>query len=174
MSGIRITQLPEKLTAPEQGDFFVIDDGLTAQKVDFDTLAASVVETYETTLAGETQTVKGAIDALEADKEEVDTNGVYLHPSNNRAWYIKKHGFVHVWGNPGNLSFYSDQWSNLGVTLPTGYRPTGLVYAPCIFGNNGETPGLIRVGTDGVMQCYVGTTISSKLVVFNFMYAVAS
>jgi hypothetical protein len=108
MSGIRITQLPEKITAPEQGDFFVVDDGTAAEKVDFNTMAAGVVESYETTLAGETQTVKDAIDGQATDFTALKTDvGSLLAVAN-----------IEITGTMANASRFGD------VTAPTvsGYK----------------------------------------------------
>lgn len=168
MSGIRITQLPEKLTAPEQGDFFVIDDGTTAQKVDFDTLAASVLEAYDgSILGGSAQSVQDAINGREA----VDTNGTYTTLSSG-IYYIKKHGLVNITAFATGKTLSAHVWLLLG-TLPTGYRPIGTVYGSAIIGNNAQYPGLIRVDTDGKVEAYTHTAVTSNLVLFNITYAVA-
>ena len=166
MSGIRITQLPEKLTAPEQGDFFVIDDGTTAQKVDFDTLAASVLEAYDgSTLGGSAQSVQDAIDGREA----VDTNATYTTSSNIN--YIKKHGYVNVWAFATGQTLSANTWVTL-TTLPADYRPSVMVYGCATIGNSAQYPGLIRVGTDGKVEAYTHTAVTNNLVVFNITYAV--
>ena len=167
MSGIRITQLPEKLTAPEQGDFFVIDDGTTAQKLDFDTLAASVLESYDgSTLGGSAQSVQDAINGREA----VDTNGTYTSSSGIK--YIKKHGLVSVWTFATGKTLSAHTWLTL-TTLPSGYRPTEMVYGSATIGNNAQYPGLVRVGTDGKVEAYTHTAVTNNLVVFNITFAVA-
>lgn len=168
MSGIRITQLPEKLVAPEQGDFFVIDDGTTAQKLDFDTLAASVLESYDgSTLGGSAQSVQDAIDGREA----VDTNGTYTTLSSG-VYYIKKHGWVNLTAFATGKTLSAHVWLLLG-TLPTGFRPTGTVYGSATIGNNAQYPGLIRVDTDGKVEAYTHTAVTSNLVSFNITFAVA-
>ena len=179
--GIKIINLPDFSGLPENGDYFVVTDGTITAKLNYNLLAQAIIEQYAgSELAGSEQTVQDALtqiinqSAIDlATKEDIDTSGSYEKPPNARAWYIKKHGFVHIWGSPTNLSFYANQWSNLGVTLPVGYRPTGAVSAPCIFGNQGQYVGLIRVAADGTVQCFCNTTISSQLIVFNFMFAVA-
>lgn len=168
MSGIRITQLPEKITAPEQGDFFVIDDGTTAQKVDFDTLAASVLESYDgSTLGGSAQSVQDAINGREA----VDTNGTYTTLSSG-IYYIKKHGLVSITAFATGKTLSAHVWLLLG-TLPTGFRPTGTVYGSATIGNNAQYPGLIRVDTGGKVEAYTHTAVTSNLVSFNITFAVA-
>ena len=65
MAGVRINALPEKVTPSDTGDWYVFDDGTTAQRIDFDTLAASVIESYAgTELDGTNQDLKTAINAL--------------------------------------------------------------------------------------------------------------
>lgn len=169
MSGIRITQLPEKLTAPEQGDFFVIDDGTTAQKVDFDTLAGAVIEAYDgSTLGGTAQSVQDAIDGREA----VDTNDTYTTLSSG-IYYIKKHGFVQTFAYKTGTTLSANTWVLVG-TLPTGYRPSTTVYGSTTLGNSGQLSAYVRVQSDGGIYLYTGTAMSSGLMVFNIIFAVAS
>lgn len=168
MAGIRINQLPEKLTAPEQGDFFVIDDGTAAQKVDFDTLAASVLESYDgSTLGGTAQSVQDAINGREA----VDTNGTYTNLVTG-VYYIKKHGFVNITAYKTSTSLTANTWNLIG-TLPTGYRPSRSIHSGTVIGNSGNIPALVRVQTDGTIHMYTSTAINSALIVFNITFAVA-
>lgn len=172
MAGIRITQLPEKLTAPEQGDFFVLDDGTTAQKVDFDTLAGAVIEAYDgATLAGTAQSVQSAFNSINSNKESVDTNGAYTTLTSG-IYYIKKHGFVNVFAHKTGITLSARSWTDV-ATLPVGYRPSTTIYAATVLGNNGAVPAYVRVHSGGGIGLYASESISSQLVIFNVTFAVA-
>lgn len=178
--GVKIINLPEFSGLPEDGDYFAVTDGQVTAKLNYKLLAQAIIEGYEgSELAGSEQSIQNALSEIVnqttanlATKEDIDNNGEYTGIS-NKAMYIKKHGFVHFWGSPTNVSLSTAQWTNLGVTMPEGYRPPRTISAPCIFGNQGQYAGLIRVAADGTVQCFCLSAITNQLAVFNLMYAVA-
>ena len=150
-----------------------------ALKINYNALAKAIIEQYTgSTLIGSAQSVQDAFTAVVAQsatdlatKENIDTNGTYTTLTSG-VYYIKKHGWVNITAFAQGKTLAQHTWYTLG-TLPTGYRPTGTVYGSATIGNNAQYPGLVRVETDGKVEAYTHTAVTSNLVAFNITFAVA-
>lgn len=141
MSGIRITQLPEKTSALDTGDFFVTDDGTAAEKVDFDTFAESIIETYnDSSLGGTAQTVKDALDTTmselftlkSATCNFVSPFALYGQSSGGSTTVYKWGKLVFLRGIATPVtSIAGSQTGTVMFTLPSGYRPKDQCYTLC-------------------------------------------
>lgn len=62
---MRISNLSNKSGNPSSSDYFVLDDGTTVTKIDYNKLAKAIIENYAgSTVAGSAQSVKAALDSL--------------------------------------------------------------------------------------------------------------
>lgn len=138
MAGVRINALPEKVTPSDTGDWYVLDDGTNAQKIDFDTLAASVIESYAgTELDGVSQDLKTAINALytalAAATTPATATGSYAtgftnYTTGSVPTFVKVGRVVMVYGQAKPTSTITGGSTNVQMfTIPAGYRPAGRV-----------------------------------------------
>lgn len=62
---MRISNLSNKSGNPSSSDYFVLDDGTTVTKIDYNKLAKAIIENYAgSNIAGSAQTLKAALDSL--------------------------------------------------------------------------------------------------------------
>lgn len=138
MAGVRINALPEKVTPSDTGDWYVLDDGTTAQKIDFDTLAASVIENYAgTELDGTNQDLKTAINALysalaaavaPATTTSSYETGFTNYTTGSVPTFVKVGRVVMVYGQAKPTSTIQGGTTGYQMfSIPAGYRPASRV-----------------------------------------------
>ena len=138
MAGVRINALPEKVTPSDTGDWYVLDDGTNAQKIDFDTLAASVIESYAgTELDGVSQDLKTAINALYTALTAATTpatttssyeTGFTNYTTGSVPTFVKIGRVVMLSGQAKPTSTITGGTTQLQMfAIPTGYKPASRV-----------------------------------------------
>lgn len=138
MAGVRINALPEKVTPSDTGDWYVLDDGTNAQRIDFDTLAASVIESYAgTELDGTDQDLKTAINALYTALAAATTpatttssyeTGFTNYTTGSVPTFIKIGRVVMLSGQAKPTSTIQGGTTALQMfAIPAGYRPASRV-----------------------------------------------
>ena len=85
--------------------------------------------------------------------------------------YKKNGGNVTVCGSSsGQVTLPTNAWANLG-TLPVGYRPLSeIIFTAMLRGNN--QPAMARVGTDGVVSIYNGTSTAQNYWIYNVTFPI--
>lgn len=124
--GVQIHALPEALTVAG-GEYFVKDNGSVTEKIDYDTLAAAIIEQFAgSTIGGSAQTLKNAIDTLTStvttmqameDLTSQVTTSTYV---NNVALY--RFGRVYYLRFAITASMPASSWTTL-LSLPADYTP---------------------------------------------------
>ena len=138
MAGVRINALPEKVVPSDTGDWYVLDDGTTAQRIDFDTLAKSIIESYDgTELDGVSQDLKTAINALYSALAAATTpasatgsyeTGFTNYTTGSVPTFVKVGRVVMVYGQAKPTSTITGGTTNVKMfTIPAGYRPASPV-----------------------------------------------
>lgn len=138
MAGVRINALPEKVVPSDTGDWYVLDDGTTAQRIDFDTLAKSIIESYDgTELDGVSQDLKTAINALYTALAAATTpatatssyeTGFTNYTTGSVPTFVKVGRVVMVYGQAKPTSTITGGTTNVKMfTIPAGYRPASPV-----------------------------------------------
>lgn len=164
--GVQIHALPEALTVAG-GEYFVKDNGSVTEKIDYDTLAAAIIEQFAgSTIGGSAQTLKNAIDTLTStvttmqaveDLTSQVTTSAYV---NNVALY--RFGRVYYLRFAMLSTTPATSWTTL-LTLPSAYTPANDV-AMAVSHYNSANVGKNVVATmryTSEARGYLSTALSS-------------
>ena len=157
MANTIISDLPA--LTPAAGTVLYAENSSQSGKIDYATLAQAIIENYaSSTLAGSAQSVKSALDSLNSNYA-VNTSTIKV---------AKKGNVVYINSLQGDLT---------GTTIPSGYRPPHVIWAPCIaVVNNAWVNCMLQIATGG--DIYVtglgGSSVSTSQVIASVSYPLAN
>jgi hypothetical protein len=136
----RITELSSKVGDMSSSDVFMTDNGTVTTKIDYNALAAEIITQYAgSTLAGNAQSAKAAIDGLKVSLDNVNRGKSTLNGTNCSVTVAGSTALLKVLASGVEVASAT---SNIVIgTLPEGFRVAGeSIYFPIVAATSGYNP----------------------------------